>query len=1099
MIRFLHIADLHANKDRKDKCLSVLSKLNNYICDNNIPYLLISGDFWDSTIQNTSASGFPEYVKALQNIASVCKVFIITGTPFHEPTGSLDIFESKNITVIKDFSVINVDNKFELIAIPEPRRINYQNKKDTDAAINEHLREFIKSVNTKKLNRIVMYHGEIQGAYYQNKISAKSKTAIPVKLLKELDGNYYACGHIHQPQEVFENCYYAGSCFPKDFGERHDAGFYDVTIDNEQTFINRVSFGFPINEKAECKLEDIDNLLSKDFSNKNLLLKLSIDKAFKKKFNHFELINEIKEKTNAIDVKIDFVYNTQENLRSEEVAKQIDITDKFISYAKTNNVKYRKAVIEKLNSIKETLLIEQFIPSDIYELESLSLRGAIGIKDGTGLDEVFFDFSNYNGIVALIGTCGSGKTTLIENCHPFPCMLTRKGSLKDHFFLKDSHRILTYKNSKGEKLRISMFIDGVAKCIGTKYFVEKEVGDNWVSVKECDGSFTSYQDYVNVKFGTIDMFLRTAFFAKEHIKSVPDLNNATKSEKMNLFSHLIGVDYLKTIQEKAKELIVYENDIIKDLKSSYKNFDEIKGNIDDLNNNIKIKEKELSKCEELLKLDLEELNVYKIEQEKYVKYSSIADFKEKVYKEKKIYIESLYDKVELLTERKDNIEYALENQELFASQLKWYNEHQLKKSEMNKELDCSWNKITELNNSLMNLNKQKNDNDIEIEKINNKLELTNTNIINIEESIPKIIDNCPVCGAELTEEKRLLLQQEVDRSQKKVLTLKEELRELHKQKELFNNKSLESEIKNCSKQIKELQKRVDEIKSDIKEIDAYSNTLDLEEIKECLKYNKDELDSVNSEISSLENEIEMNEQQRKELRTELQNSPADYSNKIYDITDKINSTHSKIGSLQAEIKFSQQQLDNFTTLKNKIDNISVNIKEHESNIKDYEVISKAFSFEGIPTLELDYSAPEISDIANMILKNTHGDRFQISFETQRDTATGKKVDDFIINIFDSDVGRIKQLDTLSSGESVWIKQALSYAFSIVRSRKTGFCFKTRFLDESDGSLDPESRLKYVKMIEVAHELCGASLTLLITHSSELKDVIEQQINMNLLR
>jgi DNA repair exonuclease SbcCD ATPase subunit len=185
----------------------------------------------------------------------------------------------------------------------------------------------------------------------------------------------------------------------------------------------------------------------------------------------------------------------------------------------------------------------------------------------------------------------------------------------------------------------------------------------------------------------------------------------------------------------------------------------------------------------------------------------------------------------------------------------------------------------------------------------------------------------------------------------------------------------------------------------------------------------------------------------------------------------------------------------FDKYEDELRNINSKINGLNNDIKDYAIIEKAFSNSGIQALELDSAAPEISDITNAILKETYGDRFTVSFETQRDSSAGKKIDDFIINVFDAKSGRDKKLDTLCSGESVWIKQSLYYAFSVLRTRRTGFCFKTRFLDESDGSLDAESRIRFVKMIEAAHKACNASLTLLITHSAEVKDILEQKIEL----
>ena len=47
------------------------------------------------------------------------------------------------------------------------------------------------------------------------------------------------------------------------------------------------------------------------------------------------------------------------------------------------------------------------------------LRGFIGIKEGLGLDEVEVNFEGLEGLVALEGANGMGKTTFLENLQPY--------------------------------------------------------------------------------------------------------------------------------------------------------------------------------------------------------------------------------------------------------------------------------------------------------------------------------------------------------------------------------------------------------------------------------------------------------------------------------------------------------------------------------------------------------------------------------------------------------------------------------------------------------------------------------------------------------
>jgi DNA repair exonuclease SbcCD ATPase subunit len=60
---------------------------------------------------------------------------------------------------------------------------------------------------------------------------------------------------------------------------------------------------------------------------------------------------------------------------------------------------------------------------------------------------------------------------------------------------------------------------------------------------------------------------------------------------------------------------------------------------------------------------------------------------------------------------------------------------------------------------------------------------------------------------------------------------------------------------------------------------------------------------------------------------------------------------------------------------------------------------------------------------------------------------------------------------------------------------TNFAFLTCFQDETDGALDSEAKTAYCRMLEAAHEESNLRHTIIITHSNEVKAMIEQKIDM----
>jgi len=168
----------------------------------------------------------------------------------------------------------------------------------------------------------------------------------------------------------------------------------------------------------------------------------------------------------------------------------------------------------------------------------------------------------------------------------------------------------------------------------------------------------------------------------------------------------------------------------------------------------------------------------------------------------------------------------------------------------------------------------------------------------------------------------------------------------------------------------------------------------------------------------------------------------------------------------------------------------------EREAEDWRFLERACGPDGIQALELDALAPGIAEIANRLLAAS-GNTGQIQFRTTRIGGKGsktKQIEDFLVYYID-EAGEEQEIATLSGGESVWIRKALYDAFAVIRARNTGVRFGTVFLDEADGALDPESRIRYLRMLEAAHVEAGRYQTIIVTHSTELQAMVERTINV----
>ena len=1091
-MRFIHIADIHASRERLLQTLHILSTLTERAKQGDIDFILFAGDFWDSTITATKGSGFSDIISAVRELEKHTYLYFIYGTPTHEPSGSLDAFASDKVKIISKMSniaeiiPINRENwKLDIpevnlcnfVFIPEPRRCNYVGNSisETDSAINEDIKKFIKSCS-KENHCIVVYHGEIKGAVYQNGVSASSPTAIPKELLQSLNADYYALGHIHLPQEVFKNAWYSGSACPKDFGETHDGHYNLVTIENGKTEVEQISFGLPlwVTYKVNYPIQ-----IKGNWDNYHVRIQFDCTKEERKTLNIKELADSIKEQTKAISIKLEPNVIEGEAIQTSEVSKRKSIVEKMTAYAKEKGLKIPKYAKDLLQNIQDGTLGKLAFPQHSFELLSLSLRGAIGIRDGQGKENIELDFEKYeDGVICLVGHNGAGKSTLVENCHPYPKMLSRKGTLQDHFYLKDSHRILIYKDENGLYYKISMLIDGKTANGKVSYFVETSKDrEVWKSLPDIDGSSDAYKEWVNNTFGSIDVYLRTAFFAKEQTKDATDISDTTKSERMEFLSKLAGTDQLKEVSNIAKELrkeVEKSADKIETEIDSYSRYEDIiNQNVQDIkswNNELKAQEKSIS----ILEKEVEEL---KAKDSEYQKSKALSEANNTLYNQYKKEFDEKKDECDMFeeaAEHEDLYKAVAYNNEVISRNKPLIEQKEKELSDKRKEFDEVTEQITLYKENISQIQ-------VMLSKLESEYTVLSSQIADVSEV-------CPTCGAPLSEYKKAELEKHVRDTEKKrngisftIKTYKENIKyQEQKLKEVDVSFSLKKEISALETDI---QKLIDENHKANKPIENLTN--------EYFEYTYDE---VCKETERLEKELD-------DLQSKMDGlvdigTVEDVSEQLRKSEDKLKREINLKTELTASIKAAKKENERYQKELLSVEDKKKELKTLNEKITAYNFIEEAFSNKGIPALELRESAPEIAEIANKILKDSYGNKFEIRFGSTSELKAKRKADeDFNIIVTDTENFDEKTIDLVSSGERIWIKQALFYAFSIVQMNRTGFNFRTRLIDESDGSLDGGLRPKYLKMVEAAHKISDSRITVLITHSQEIKDIAQQIIEI----
>lgn len=1082
---FLHTADIHADKNRKVDIVKLIDQYISEVKCRGIDLVLIAGDFWHHAVVNNTP--FAQIIEKMSELIKLVPVYMIYGTPHHEIAQSLELFRLMGAKVADKPTLWTFEKngeKIDILGIPEPRRNEFVGKdnKDTSEKIRKHLEQALRIQHDNPL--IIMWHGEVTGARYQNGKEAVSDIRLSPKMVEKTKPLYVACGHIHTPQDI-DVFHYCGSPVPIDFGELHKPTYNLVTVDNGKCSFEQITLPFPQNRVVDCESSSFAAISKMNFKGLNVKINLTLTPEEQKMFKFSDTYKQVLKDTQAEKVKLSIKTMPHSVVRSKEIVKTTSIKEKLEIYGSINNIPITQDILNKAEEIQNNMLIQYNFPSHSFELISLSLRGAKGIK---GKEEIFVDFSKYeDGILALIGPNGSGKSTLIEFASPYPCLLTRTGALRSHFYLKDSHRIIIYRDETGKLYKLSTHLAAHVESGLVRYFAETsdDNGATWQSVKDCDGNLDTYKTYVEETFGSLSVYLRTAFFTRGKVKGISDIASATKGERIELLSQLFGTDNLSTMHDMVKEKI-------KDIEKSL----ELCAGAEEQKKNLEIQIERQRNNKQLFENDLKatELKLQQIEEE--IKKTKVREeeFNAQYAKSGNL-IKAKTDSENRCIELKEHLEHLVEHKkqnDFYKLHKKDINEYKKVYNDslpVEKELTKLSNKYREQTSLVLELTKieQETKNRYEVE--DRKLSGADDRIKAAKSNQIEILDVCPTCGAKLSEKKKHFLikaQEHIDSEIQALISWKE-----HQKVITAEAKKKYTEAKNklisAERKLEEFKISFDEKDGSFQATKAYLDVND--KYKEYLEYV--EVSNLESDIERIKNDIERIEDflnslsgiecvDFKAIFEELETSRKEEEENRLRLSVDI-----------ATLKSSLEQAESALQLAN---NKIVDIRNKQKDLSDYMILEKAFSNSGIQSLELEAAIPEIAALTNSILQSSYGDKFQVAFSTLRQGKT-KIVDDFCIDVTNMESGWTVPIELLSAGEKIWIIQSLYFAFSIIRMQKTGFNFLVRFIDESDGELDSEKRLEYISMIRSVHESGHNRLTILVTHSQELKDNIQQYIQM----
>jgi len=1141
-MRVLHFSDLHYSGTRKEEALESLGRIIE-VAENELPIAIISsGDFFDVGIQNSSRDGFGVLLDAVARLLHVAPVFSVYGTPTHDVLGCYEAFERLDglhpwITIdshrywVKDVGCEWVSRDIDeswsrsseaqivIMGCPEPSKAWFLSgnsgvgKDEAREAIERGMRNILLGLGSVRkrypgIPAVMVYHGSVRGATMANgQMVPQAEIAIGRDDLALVGADYYALGHIHLRQRIPDlPAYYAGSAYPKDWGERDRKTFNIVDLSDQEALkaheplVEHHQLPHPPLQKIVLGMDDgISEMM---VAGCRVWVVRRVPDGVSSNTEPLEaVVRQYAEPGSRVTVEI----VPAETVRAAEIREAKTLKGKVRTWAEASGLELAESVYDKAETLETEARTEGVRNGAKWRVDRLRLRGAIGIWKNSQRDEIEIDLREYDrGLIALVGPNGAGKSTLIENLHPYPQLLTRCGKLQDHFRLRDSYRDLTVTDEvSGDEYRFLLLINGATATGGAEYWIYRN------NTPIVNGRKADYESKVSELFGSIELYLRSAFVTQKATRNNPDLADATQGEKKAIFAELSGIDYLQEHHLSAREKARTAEDEQKIISAKLEALPAHKQDL--LDESARLAEAESDADQKARDAAQVEVGIIALR----ARITELKPTIEQISRdraragERAIEIEKLAEQIEDAQSTIAHYEEALKGKAHAESHAVAYEKLRTKLEELKAQRTQA---LEARNKALIEYNDRAAAHRDALNAYQRHIENSEHEQIRLDRQRDELLDRidelveqlrtkttCPKCGHEWAHDEEARTKK-LELYQQKVCDIDVDINHLIAERESYRatQKPTQEPTRPEQFQIDDAQER--RVAAELARIDI-----------ERARFVIEEAQKAESTIAMLKAENRMrlealSEKQaaKKELLDRVTGGKAledEYGGIEFDVL-AAERERERIGTLAATYRAKAAEIDrNIAVIKTKIaslEPLEIAMIASEKNATEWRMLERACGPNGIQALELDALAPSITAIANRLLSSTYGARFLVKIETTRTGGNGSKVkqiEDFRIVVRDTERNAEQELDTLSGGESVWIKKALYDAFGIIRAQNTGIQFATVMLDEADGALDSQARERYLAMIEAAHQESERAHTIVITHSREAQQRIPQSIQI----
>lgn len=1125
MIKYLEVPDFHFSPENEGICISNGSAVEKTAVENEVDLILVPGDLHHAPLYATNKGGHNTLRDIVSSWASIAPVIAIEGTPSHDGPGAYD---GLPVTVLEmgkvygyypEWGVKELDTgcrdgadplcKAILFGFPELSKKNIQAKLGLSAEeangmaeelFKQYMYDFVAPMRMKysMVPALGLFHGNISDRDRSNEsdmILKSSDIVVRQEWFEDAGIDRLSCGHIHLPKE-WGSGGYAGS-----WGSSWDeVGF--------KPGFNMISLkpGVDVFEGHEDDIEVPDGYIihrrSIPYGTPERRVIRSASQALDPSIAYWLKKSKPEDPSLPDNVHpwsretIEEVKSESRRVTAEEAENAQSLWDLALLFD-PKTPEDLKPLFDEIGLKVESGTVE---PKEII-LKSVTVSGCVFFKG----DDISLNMHELeSGLTHLHGDNGSGKSSLLSFCSPYPVIIGkdtdsgRSSAIKDFF------------NKQGSKIEKVLTVNGVEH----KHLITIKAAHTQNPKTECSltvdgrpmldkGTFDEMMSECEKLYGDFHSYKITSFYEQPQQSKgqVSGLMSATKTEARDLVLGITGIDREAEKRYALDRKKFYTDKLIP-----------IQAEIDILSRD--------DRDPAEIKADIEAA-----ENEKNNTLAKI-DERQKV-------INSLNDELSKLN--------AMESVN---------KSNRARKADINNQIKGLDQKITALRTEIIRLDQKLKD----IPEAKARIESDDKSLILKAQSEKllsdyaeevKAIDNKNAKAkndydSAVNEERALYNEQTAEAKAKLSAYHEQERKQAEDAKAIESYVSMINEsadpCEHCGKMSSSAKSRISSYKDKISELEGREYPLaepePIPEYKSLLikpmewgyptepfappvsTLWEDERAKLETLIASAGSIQPIIDSKQKDINEALESEKAmtetlesiiirtdlleDISNKRVDLS---NAENIKTG-LSKEMESITSSLINLKRdledIQNKAEELAVKqgkLAGFTGLAAGWSSVADLLSSNKIPALELDMVLDSIDSEAT---KNIHPFRESIySFKTNtQEMGKKKQVDKFDIMIHDATTGEYRSLFKHSPGEKAFFNDAFIKALIKKRLEKSKCSYSPLIMDEADGPISPEKVPSYY---EIQNRYFTDQKVLVVSHARDAKNYIQNTINIGDLK